>query len=424
MTVLDFGTAALLFGLFGLVMAYHARIIARWPRRLCAAILSAAVANALADLLVRAAVQYQVPIPLYRALIVFQSLTAPLTSLLVLAYALYCCGENYRKSVVLRVLCVLAAALAVVGSLWAILGEISTEPVYTLQMGLWPVPLFFCSAALNVTTLIALFRRWKKLTITRRVMFVACCLTSSSTNVVLVEFLLVYDLIRRYQAQQEENAQQRIRVAVAQMRPHFIYNTLLSLYYLCAQDTEKTQRVIKDFTRYLQNNFMAIAEEKPILFEKEVEHTRAYLAVEQACYEGRLFVEFDTPHQYFRIPALTLEPIVENAVKHGLDPGRPPLYVSIATEDTGHGVQITVEDTGPGFSPAQYNEPHITLDNIRERLRVMCGGALTIEPREAGGTKVTIFVPRRRDETPYQSGNRQDTTRKPASDDGALEGKK
>ncbi|MBQ9348661.1 MAG: hypothetical protein IJT94_15215 [Oscillibacter sp.] len=71
MTVLDFGTAALLFGLFGLVMAYHARIIARWPRRLCAAILSAAVANALADLLVRAAVQYQVPIPLYRALLVF-----------------------------------------------------------------------------------------------------------------------------------------------------------------------------------------------------------------------------------------------------------------------------------------------------------------------------------------------------------------
>ena len=203
----------------------------------------------------------------------------------------------------------------------------------------------------------------------------------------------MYDLIRRYLTQQEESAQQRIRIAVAQMRPHFIYNTLLSLYYLCAQDTEKTQRVIRDFTRYLQNNFMAIVEEKPILFEKELEHTRAYLAVEQACHEGSLFVEFDTPDVFFRIPALTIQPIVENAVKHGLVPGRPPLYVSIASEDTGKGVRITVEDTGPGFSTAEYDEPHITLDNIRERLRVLCGGTLTIEPREAGGTKVTVFVP-------------------------------
>ncbi|MBQ9349282.1 MAG: histidine kinase [Oscillibacter sp.] len=393
MSVLDFGAAALVFGVFGLVLAHLARRISHWPRRLVIGILSTSIANAVADMLVRAAPQYQTPFPVYRALLVVRAVTAPLPMLLVFAYILYCCGEDWRESVFLRVLCVLSGLMAVCVSVADLVGEISPAPDYTLQIGLWPVLFFFLSTALAMVTLIALFRRWKKLTNTQRVMFLACFFMASSTMMILVEFLLVYDLIQRYLAQQEESAQQRTRIAVAQMRPHFIYNTLLSLYYLCAQDTEKTQRVIRDFTRYLQNNFMAIVEEKPILFEKELEHTRAYLAVEQACHEGSLFVEFDTPDVFFRIPALTIQPIVENAVKHGLVPGRPPLYVSIASEDTGKGVRITVEDTGPGFSTAEYDEPHITLDNIRERLRVLCGGTLTIEPREAGGTKVTVFVP-------------------------------
>ena len=166
----------------------------------------------------------------------------------------------------------------------------------------------------------------------------------------------------------------------------------MSIYYLCAQDPEKAQRVIKDFSRYLKNNFKAIAKEGTIPFAEELEHTRAYLAVEQARYEGHLYVEFDTPNTFFRIPPLTLQPIVENAVKYGMDPDMEPLYVSVVTEDTEQGVRITVEDTGPGYAPSD-DEPHFALDNIRQRLESMCGGTLEIAPREAGGTKVTVFVP-------------------------------
>ena len=110
-------------------------------------------------------------------------------------------------------------------------------------------------------------------------------------------------------------------------------------------------------------------------------------------FEGRLFVEFDTPNTFFRLPPLTLQPIVENAVRYGLDPDLEPLYISVVTEDTDKGVRVTVEDTGPGYSPLEDNRPHFALDNIRERLKTMCGGTLEIEQREAGGTKVTIFVP-------------------------------
>ena len=177
------------------------------------------------------------------------------------------------------------------------------------------------------------------------------------------------------------------------MRPHFIYNTLMSIYYLCSQDPQKAQRVTLDFTNYLRRNFTAIAEEGTIPFSDELEHTRAYLAVEQTRFEGTLFVEIDTPHTAFRLPPLTLQPIVENAVKHGVSPGLEPLYLSVLTRETPDGSEVVVEDTGPGFAPTDDDEPHIALANIRERLALLCGGTLSIEPRAAGGTRVTLHIP-------------------------------
>ena len=115
--------------------------------------------------------------------------------------------------------------------------------------------------------------------------------------------------------------------------------------------------------------------------------------MEQTQFEGMLFVEYDTSHTLFRLPPLTLQPIVENAVKHGVDPELEPLHITIRTRATGRGSEITVEDTGPGFAPTDDDEPNYALKNIRERLKTMCGGTLEIEEREAGGTRVTIFIP-------------------------------
>ena len=193
--------------------------------------------------------------------------------------------------------------------------------------------------------------------------------------------------------QQREIARQRASITVLQMRPHFIYNTMTSIYYLCDQDPKKAQQVTLDFTSYLRKNFTAIAREEPIPFSEELEHTRAYLAVEQAQFEDRLFVEYDTPHTHFRLPPLTLQPIVENAVKHGMDPDGEPLRIAIRTREAEEGSQITVEDNGGGFDPRENDGSHIALANIRERLKMMCRGKLDILPRKGGGTAVKVTIP-------------------------------
>ncbi len=205
--------------------------------------------------------------------------------------------------------------------------------------------------------------------------------------------IILSDQVGQYLRQQKEIADQRSSIAVLQMRPHFIYNTMTSIYYLCEQDPVKAQQVTLDFTTYLRKNFNAIIGKEPIPFVEELEHTRAYLAVVQAQYEDNLLVEFDTPHTQFRVPPLTLQPLVENSVKYGLNiDSTEPLRVSIKTEKVDNGSVIIVSDTGPGISNKDNGEPHIALNNIRERL-LLINGALQILPNEKGGTIIKVYIP-------------------------------
>ena len=198
---------------------------------------------------------------------------------------------------------------------------------------------------------------------------------------------------RKIAEQEREIAHQRAEVMVLQMRPHFIYNTMMSIYYLCKQDADKAQQVTLDFTTYLRKNFTAIVGENLVPFKDELEHTRAYLAVEQAQHEDMLYVEYDTPHTDFSVPPLTLQPLVENAVKHSLDPDGDPLRIYVKTQLTDKGNEIIVENNGLDYQPSDDNEPHIALSNIRQRLEMMCEGEMTITPREGGGTIVKVMIP-------------------------------
>ena len=203
---------------------------------------------------------------------------------------------------------------------------------------------------------------------------------------------ILSDQIEHYIMQKEENARQRASINVLEMRPHFINNTLTSIYYLCEQNPEKAQALILNFNTYLRKNFTALVKENAIPFIEELEHTKAYLAVESVRFEDKLFVEYDTPHTHFRIPPLTLQPIVENSVKHGIDPELEPLHILIRTRETESGSIIEVCDNGPGFTDTDKDEPHIALANIKERLKLMCNGELIIKSNENDGTSVIIRI--------------------------------
>ena len=209
---------------------------------------------------------------------------------------------------------------------------------------------------------------------------------------------------RQLRQQEKELYDLRLRALTQQIRPHFIYNTLSSIYALCKNGSPRTLPVIESFLDYLQANYTAISQEKPIPFAEELRHIKAYLGVEAVRYDGLLEVEYDTPHTKFRLPPLTLQPIVENAVKHGMSREHAILLITVRTRKTGEGSQIVIEDNGPGFAPEQEpwtreggaeqtQENCIGLNNVRGRLELVCGGSLAITPRPGGGTVVTVCIP-------------------------------
>ena len=391
-------------GLFGLVILFLVKAVDKWPRRLSIAILSITILSSVFALLERIAGFYHFSLFWWKTIHLGVILTSPLPSLFFFVYFLYYCNDDWKKDPLMYIMSVLTGSLIVVQVLVGYVFKIGFMTDYTIDFRPWSLLCLFLILALTAVLLIALFRKRKKLSPAEQIMFLACFLMPSYLQTLFIEALLMIGLDRSYQFQKEEAERQRMRAAVLQMRPHFIHNTMMTIYSLCAQDPQKARQVTKDFATYLHNNFTAIVQEDRIPFTKELEHAQAYLNVEMARFEGQLFVTFDTPVTLFLIPPLTLQPIVENAVKHGIDPELDPLHISITTEEASGGVRIIVEDDGIGYAPKEGNEPHIALNNIRERLRALCGGTLEISPREEHGTRVVVFIPNKTGtKSPFQN---------------------
>ena len=339
----------------------------------------------------------------------FSSLLIPPFSL----HLLRCTGKSWRSSWLFCTVAALWAAyfvLLVLTQFTNVIYYYTPDNVY--HRGPWYLLLLVPPTLMMAVNLIGLYCSRSALTPRQRLAFLSYFLVpmvcmvlqmffyglllialGMSVGIMIMFTFLLSDQVDRSLRQAEENARQQASIYVLQMRPHFIYNTLMSIYYLCKKDADKAQQVILDFSRYLKKNFTAIASEDSVPFTEELEHTRAYLAVEEARYEDRLFVQFDTPVTMFRLPPLTLQPIVENAVVHGMRATKAPIRISVVTRNTGTASEIVVEDDGPGFRPADSDEPHIALQNIRRRLAMMCGGTLTIASRKEGGTAVTVSIP-------------------------------
>lgn len=204
--------------------------------------------------------------------------------------------------------------------------------------------------------------------------------------------------------QGEELRDTRAELMVSQMQPHFIYNALTAIKYLCKHDPEMAAQTIDEFSGYLRGNIDSLTEKDTIPFEKELEHTRNYLAIEKKRFAERLNVMYQIETENFMIPPLTLQPIAENAVKHGICKKKGGGTLSIHVMETEHAYQIIVSDDGVGFDAnvpvgARDGRKHIGIENVRERVKQRCRGTLKIESIPGKGTVVTIEIPKKQSRT-------------------------
>lgn len=191
---------------------------------------------------------------------------------------------------------------------------------------------------------------------------------------------------------------QRVQQMLSQIKPHFLHNALTLIIDLCDTAPQKAKEATVEFSRYLRGNMESIDRTGPISFEKELEHTKLYLDIEQMRFAGDLQVRYDIACTGFSLPALTVEPLAENAVRHGVrekPDGRGT--VVIATRETPDGYEITVTDDGPGFDPDRLPEDgqmHVGIANVRERLRQIVDGSLEYRSAPGEGTAAIIRIPK------------------------------
>ena len=282
--ITNFGlaVAGLMVALLGLIMTVFSRYQAQWSRRFFLLLFSLLIAYVVSDLLSQISLELlDVSLPaLSRIAIFFESLFSSLLMPMLTVYLLHCLGENWRRH----------PLMAAVGVLWLvyfvllivtqfITGIYTITPDNVYQRGPWYPVLLAAPLVLMLLNLLALWRRRAALTRRERVAFtlylllpLGCILVQmcffgllmivigSCTAALCMFVFILRDQLDRYSAQQEENARQRASIMVLQMRPHFIYNTMMSIYYLCQQDPQKAQQVTLDFTSYLRRNFTAVAE--------------------------------------------------------------------------------------------------------------------------------------------------------------------
>ena len=194
---------------------------------------------------------------------------------------------------------------------------------------------------------------------------------------------------------EKELEDSRIAIMLSQIKPHFLYNVLNTIYHLYRKEPETAQDAVSSFAEYLRCNMLSIEKSEPIPFAEEYQHIQTYLSLEQIRFRGKLDVIYDVEVTDFKLPPLTVEPLVENAVKHGVTKKRGGGSVTVSTRRTDECVLVTVADTGVGFDPNTYMEdgkPHVGIRNVSDRLRNMVGGSLSITSSE-NGTVAVVTIP-------------------------------
>ena len=346
-----------------------------------------------------------------------ESLSSSMLTTMVTAFLLYRSGEDWRKSTAFRISAALwGIYVLLLISTWFTDAIYAIDNANVYRRGPYYPLLLIPMILIMVLNLVVLIRRRDRLSPKELNAFAAyaaipmfCMLIQmklygiylivlgSSVAAMIMFFYIQSDQTDRYAMQLSENAQLRMDIMLSQIQPHFLYNTLGSIGHLC-RDNPEAKSAIKKFSRYLRGNMESLTKTEPIPFREELEHTKAYLELEQLRFGDDLTVRYDLEATEFLIPVLTLQPLVENAVFHGVrsrEDGKGT--VTVSTRELPDHYEITVEDDGPGFDPEAVpndDDTHIGMQNVRTRLRLWKGADLIVDSAPGEGCRATIVMPK------------------------------
>ncbi|WP_022818887.1 sensor histidine kinase [Fusobacterium russii] len=230
-------------------------------------------------------------------------------------------------------------------------------------------------------------------------------------------FLFYYLVMHVYISQQvnEEKErklrEERLLLMLSQIQPHFLYNTLNTITALCRTNPKLAEETTVKFSKYLRENMYSIGEKETHSFLQELEHTDIYLEIEKLRFGNRIKIEYDIKASNFNIPVLTLQPIVENAVKHGICKKIDGGTIRISTEKRGSDNIIVIADDGVGFELEKIlndGNQHIGIKNVKERLRIMLKAEMEIKSLIGIGTTVKIIIPSIKQKLRSESGERRE----------------
>ncbi|WP_316631229.1 sensor histidine kinase [uncultured Ruminococcus sp.] len=202
----------------------------------------------------------------------------------------------------------------------------------------------------------------------------------------------------RYQQMQKELYEAKVSLMVSQIQPHFLYNSLTSIAMMCTKDPKKARSATINFADYLRGNMNSLKQKAPVPFAQELEHLKKYLMLEEMRFGDMLHIEYDIQTTDFVIPQLSVQPLVENAVKHGVGMKEDGGTVTIATREEDDCYKVIITDDGVGFDTSKPIEDdgrsHVGMENVRQRLKELCDADVIIESELGKGTVATIRIPK------------------------------
>ena len=220
---------------------------------------------------------------------------------------------------------------------------------------------------------------------------------ASQLYFLIVETIKHNKEVAKYQQMQHELLQMRISIMVSQIQPHFLYNSLTSIAQLCEKNPSQAKKATIEFADYMRHNMNSLKEEKPVPFASELNHLKTYLSLEKMRFGDDLNIVYNIETTDFSIPSLAVQPLVENAVKHGVGMKEDGGTVTIATKEAEDHFEIIVTDDGVGFdvtAPKNDGRTHVGMENVKNRLKTMCNATVETESTPGIGTTVKILIPK------------------------------